>query len=362
MKLPFKLFKRQKLPSRCVKMAFDAQAVKEWFLEKKRDLPWRQNPSAYAVWISEVMLQQTQAAVVEHYFLKWMKRFPDVSSLAAASLEEVMKMWEGLGYYSRARHLHAAACHFVRQHAGEIPNNRQELEKIKGLGPYTIGAILSFAFRQKAAAIDANVARVLARYFCIEQDITLTQVRKRIWELAEDILPQKEPWLVMEGLIELGATVCKRRPECFKCPLKMHCRALQKGKELSLPIKKKPKPTIYLTRQVLVIHHNREFLLRKAAIGSVMADLYEFPYFEDKEDIAEHIKDYFPFPLVFEQALQEQSHTFTCYKAQLIPSVWKALEKKPLPDYHWIEWARVASLAFSSGHRRILNSYENFTY
>src|ERR1700722_10190653 len=180
---------------------FDIDSLKDWFVREKRDLPWRENPSPYAVWISEVMLQQTQASVVIPYFERWMARFPTVAVLAEASQGEVIKMWEGLGYYSRVRHLHQAAKDLMYRYAGDLPRTREGLEGIKGIGPYTRGAILSFAFHQKAAAVDGNVLRVLARYFAIEEEIE--KAKKSITELTESILPEEEPWIVMEGLIEL---------------------------------------------------------------------------------------------------------------------------------------------------------------
>ncbi len=190
------LDKRQIFPPCMQKFPFEHQLLKKWFIEHKRDLPWRDSPSPYSIWVSEIMLQQTQASVVVDYFIRWMERFPTIRSLAESSLELVLKMWEGLGYYSRARHLHEAARYFLEQHEGNIPADREELEKVKGLGPYTIGAILSFAFHLRSPAVDANVARVLARYFCIEEDISPRQSsarRWRIWEIAEQILPDEEP-------------------------------------------------------------------------------------------------------------------------------------------------------------------------
>eukprot|EP01136_Pigoraptor_vietnamica_P009760 Opistho-1_new@46645 len=146
----------------------DTDALVEWFKREGRDLPWRQNPSPYAVWISEVMLQQTRAGVVIEYFIRWMERFPSIAALAEASREEVIKTWEGLGYYARARALHEGAQHVMQVHGGELPSTLEELQKIKGIGKYTAGAILSFAFHQKAAAVDGNVLRVLSHVLCVD--------------------------------------------------------------------------------------------------------------------------------------------------------------------------------------------------
>ena len=150
----------------------------QWFLANKRDLPWRKDRTPYAVWISEVMLQQTQVVHVIPYFERWMEKFPTVEKLAKASLDEVIKIWEGLGYYSRARNLHVAAGQLLKYHNGKVPSCKEELKKIKGLGPYTIGAILSFAFQKKEACIDGNVKRVMARYFAICDDIGIAVSRR----------------------------------------------------------------------------------------------------------------------------------------------------------------------------------------
>jgi A/G-specific adenine glycosylase len=277
-----------------------------------------------------------------------------VRSLAQASEQEVLKMWEGLGYYSRARHLHTAARYFLEQHDGIIPSQRRDLEKVKGLGPYTIGAILSFAFHQRAPAVDANVARVLARYFCIQEDISKSDIQKKLWQIAEDILPDGEPWVVVEGLIELGATVCMRRAKCDLCPLNKGCMALSNGMQDLIPLKEKNKEIILIKRHVFVIQYGREVLLGKGASGAVMAGLYEFPYCEIGEDPAAHARARFPFTLVFERELKEQTHSFTRYRAQLFPALWKALEKKQIEEYDWVPWEKVQDLPFSSGHRRIL--------
>ena len=162
------------------------------------------------------MLQQTQVSVVIPYFDRWMNRFPTLRHLAKATLDEVIKEWEGLGYYSRARNLHEGARYVLEKHEGILPETREELQKIKGLGPYTIGAIRSFAFHHKAAAVDGNVIRVLARYFKIEDDIAKPKTIQMIRDRAEAILPEIEPWIVAEALIELGATLCTKKLRMLK--------------------------------------------------------------------------------------------------------------------------------------------------
>lgn len=321
--------------------------LKEWFSEEKRELPWRDNPTPYRVWISEVMLQQTQAAVVVGYFERWMQKFPAMQDLARAPLPEVMKAWEGLGYYSRARNLHEAAQVMVEKFKGEIPAERKELEKIKGFGPYTVGAILSFAFHQRAAAVDGNVRRVISRLYATDEDIS---------SLTEKFLPEKEPWVAMEALIELGATVCQRKPSCSKCPLNAQCLAYARGETGRYPASKKREKTIYLEREVAIITTGVQVLVRQEGLGKVMGGLYEFPYVEKGESLPFDLK------LKLITSLSVVKHGFTRYVATLYPSIWEA-GKKDVPGYQWIEWEKVAHLPFSSGHRRILKLIdENFTH
>ncbi len=331
------------------KPSFDSDALKSWFAETRRDLPWRGGNDPYAVWISEIMLQQTQVAVVKDYFVRWMQRFPTIQTLAEASLEDVIKMWEGLGYYSRARNLHTAAQYLMQHHGGKLPSTKEELAKVKGLGPYTIGAILSFAFKQKAAAVDGNVVRVLSRYFAVEKDVKQLDTMREIWRLAEEILPYEEPWIVSEALIELGAIVCKRDPQCFLCPLQQGCLALKKNIQLDLPIKSAKTAVTQLKREVFIILQNGHLLLKKGSQGKIMADLYEFPYRESPCTAFP-----FPFAAVKLRSLPSVTHTFTRYKATLLPSVWNAVEQISVPEYDWVSWERVIHLPFSSGHRRIL--------
>lgn len=332
---------------------FQAEALKQWFLKEARDLPWRGNPTPYAVWISEVMLQQTQVAVVKDYFLRWMDRFPTIEALSLASEDEVVKVWEGLGYYSRARNLHAAARFLTQKHMGCLPQTRSELSEVKGLGPYTIGAILSFAFRKRAAAVDGNVIRVLSRYYGIEEDIGKSSTLKKIWTIAEDILPEVEPWLVTEGLIELGASVCKREANCWACPLQSGCCAFKQGKQAELPKKGKKMESTSLSRDVFVISHEGSFLLKKGALGQVMAGLYEFPYFEKKTTD-------FPFSFAAKKIknLPVVNHSFTRFRVKLNPTYWQAEKKLAVPEYEWVSWDKIQQHPFSAGHRKILKSLE----
>jgi A/G-specific adenine glycosylase len=333
----------------------DLKALKEWFNEEKRDLPWRKKPSPYAVWISEIMLQQTLSAVVSAYFEKWMQTFPTLESLALASLDEVMKAWEGLGYYSRARNLHTSAQIILEQFGGELPSKREELEKLKGFGPYTVGAVLSFAFHQRAAAVDGNVIRVISRLLSVWEDAS----RKKIFEdHVLSILPEDEPWVLMEALIELGAQICQKKPKCDLCPLQEKCLAYKEGSTSLLPIKKKPAKMIRLSRDVAVVIYKKELLLRKEELGKVMGGLYEFPY------VPKGSSWDFDLPLKEIKVLPKVKHGFTKFSAELYPTVYRIEEKKNVDGYEWINIEEIEKLPFSSGHRRILKEVmrEDFIY
>jgi len=331
---------------------FESERLREWFFRARRHLPWRENPSPYEVWISEVMLQQTQVAVVIPYYKKWMKTFPTVEALARAPIEKVIKLWEGLGYYSRARNLHAGACYLLEKHGGELPDTYDLLSQVKGLGPYTVGAILSFAYKQKVPAVDGNVFRVLTRYFNISDPIDQGKTQKRIWALCESLLPEKEPWIIMEALIELGALVCQKKAKCMTCPLIDSC--LGKSQADLLPIKMKKQEIIHLHRDVAIIVTGKECLLRQGEKGKVMADLWEFPYFERGENIEETLG----LNLQLLTSLEQVNHGFTKYKAYLYPHIYQT-KKKTVSGYQWLSISDMEKIPFSSGHRKIFTFLRN---
>ena len=339
--------------------------LKRWFLEHRRSLPWREEPTPYAVWVSEIMLQQTQVSVVIPYFERWMQRFPTIQALADAPLEAVLKAWEGLGYYSRARNLHAGARYVVEYHHGELPASAEYLQKIKGLGDYTVGAIQSFAFHQRAAAVDGNVLRVLARYFGLADDISKGTTQRKFREIALGLLPQKEPWIVSEALIELGATICTRNPKCVECPLRSSCQAYAKGIAETLPVKSAKVATKALYRLVAVVSCQGRLLVGRAAKGKIMADLFEFPYIEIEsstlgiEEQKRHLHVKLQQEMVlrahWKRSLPEVKHSFTRYRALLMPHYYIAKEIKPVDGYEWLTVDELKEQPFSSGHRKILS-------
>lgn len=301
------------------------------------------------------MLQQTQVNVVIPYFQKWMQHFPTITHLAKAQIEEVLKLWEGLGYYSRARHLHEAARFLVDNHHGELPSDRETLAKIKGIGPYTLGAILGFAFQKRAAAIDGNVMRVLARFFAIEEPVDLPKTKKKIAKLAEQVLPHDEPWQVSEGLIELGATICMKKAICGECPLKKGCLSYRNHLQEEIPKKQGKIKITHLKRDVAVVTCKGLFLVYKNKPGAVMADLYEFPYISHQRGaIISRFTELLELSLDYLQSLPEQDHTFTRFRVKLFPHLMRTDYFHP--NHEWKTQKEIESLPFSSGHRKILNT------
>lgn len=335
-------------------MDFPDKKLTDWFKEHMRSLPWREDRAPYRVWISEVMLQQTRADVVVPYFHRWMEAFPSVETLSRATSEEVLKMWEGLGYYSRARSIHEASRQIVQMYGGQLPSSREKLLQLPGIGPYTAGAILAFAFRQPSAAVDGNVMRVLSRFFAIEEVVCIPKTQKVIWQKAEALLPQQEPWAVSEGLIELGALVCTPKPRCSHCPLRLDCTAHRLGMQHELPRKKPRKKATELHRMVAVVRFEEQFLIERRAAGEVMADLCEFPYIElqSSSNALEEAKRFASLhALSAPVSLTPVRHTFTRFKAHLYPYLFYS--SKELKG-EWVTDSFIKTLPFSSGHRRIL--------
>lgn len=221
-----------------------SECLKTWQREHGRhNLPWQQNPTPYTVLVSEIMLQQTQVATVIPYYHRWLQHFPTFQALAAANEDLVLALWQGLGYYSRARNLHRAARYVVDQFNSELPHSINALREIPGVGPYTAGAICSFAFDLPAPLVDGNVKRLFARYFGITGEVNSTKFNNKVWQLAEHYTPPQDNRIYAQALLDMGATICTpRQPQCTQCPLQTTCYARQTQCVDKLPEKKKPTP------------------------------------------------------------------------------------------------------------------------
>jgi A/G-specific adenine glycosylase len=251
-----------------------------WFKQNARDLPWRRTRDLYAIWVSEIMLQQTQVATVVPYFERFLRRLPDVESLANADEHEVLKLWEGLGYYRRARQLHAAARQIVREHGGHFPNAISAVRSLPGIGRYTAGAILSIGLDQRLPILEANTIRVLSRLTAYAGDVNSAAGRRKLWDVAESILPKEECGAFNQALMELGSEVCTpRSPACGECPVVELCAARAKQLVAEIPRQTKAKNYEDVTEIAVVIRRGQTVLLRQCKPGDRWAGLWDFPRF-----------------------------------------------------------------------------------
>ena len=292
-----------------------------WDQHGRHDLPWQNNPTPYRVWVSEIMLQQTQVATVEGYFDRFMESFPDVSALANASQDDVLHHWSGLGYYSRARNLHKAAQQIVTEHAGELPETLEELLELAGIGPSTAGAILSLSMNQRQPILDGNVKRVLARVFCVEGWTGSTANLKRLWELTEVVTPQARVANYTQAIMDLGATLCTRsRPRCEDCPLQSGCEAFANERVSEIPASKpkKTKPR-RATVMLMAVSNNGEILLEKRPQTGIWGGLWSFPELGSEDEVAGWCQQRFARPPVEQQTWPVVAHSFSHFDLDMTP-------------------------------------------
>jgi A/G-specific adenine glycosylase len=256
-----------------------ARALLDWYARERRQLPWRLHGDPYSIWISEIMLQQTQVATVIGYYERWMKRFPNVAALAAAETEDVLHAWQGLGYYSRARNLREAARKIVASFAGRLPESIEELRSLPGIGPYSAGAIASIAFGADEPVVDGNVVRVLTRLFCLAGDPKRAPLHGQIWALARALLPSGRASDYNQALMELGATCCTpRAPRCSLCPISPHCAALKQDRVQEFP-HSAPRPPVLPERRAaaVVVRRGRVLVVQAPARAPRWAGMWQFP-------------------------------------------------------------------------------------
>lgn len=352
---------------------FDSEQVERlqdrllrWAKRHLRPLPWRTDQrDAYEVWVSEVMLQQTRAEAAAPYFRRWLERFPDVSALAAASLDEVLKAWEGLGYYSRARNLHAAAQIVVSENGGCLPKARRDLERLPGIGRYTAGAILSIAYGQDEPVLDGNVRRVLSRLLVVER-ATAAEQDNLLWETAARLLPSGRAGAFNEALMELGATVCTpRSPTCDACPWEADCIARAEGRQEAFPPKRPRKriPHYHVTAAVIGDGTGR-FLVAQRPPSEMLGGLWEFPggKVEPDESLQEclrrEIAEELGISIQVGERLTVVKHAYSHFKITLHAFFAQIVDGTPqaiaCADWRWIRTEEADALAFSAADLRIL--------
>lgn len=332
-----------------------------WFdLHGRKHLPWQENKTPYRVWISEIMLQQTQVTTVIPYFLNFMSHFPDIAALANATEDEVLRHWAGLGYYSRARNLHRSAMIIHHQYQDIFPDTLEKLQRLPGIGRSTAAAILSIAFNQPAAILDGNVKRVLTRFHAITSPINDKQTENTLWKLAENHLPNHRYSDYTQAIMDLGATICKRRkPDCLQCPLNKQCKAYQQNLAEALPIKKQaPKLPIRKTT-FLIFKKNQSILLAKRPSTGIWGGLWSFPETTNRLNelnIADFCKTHFKVGVSHCTILDTFRHTFTHYHLNITPIVIHplALPFKNKEGYIWYHLKKAPSVGLPKPVQKIL--------
>ena len=332
-----------------------SQRLIEWQQQHGRHgLPWQQTRDPYAVWLSEIMLQQTQVASVIPYYQRFIARFPDIAALAAASQDEVLAHWSGLGYYARGRNLHRAAQLVVTQHGGVFPSDPESVVALPGIGRSTAAAILAFSFGQRRAILDGNVKRVLARCFGIEGFPGARAVENRLWQQAEALLPESGIEAYTQALMDLGATVCARKPSCAACPLGSGCVAYNEKRVAELPAPKPRKPLPQKETAMLILLRQGEVYLEKrppTGIWGGMWSLPEAPVLEPDSlaRLGMAGAEIGPLP--------ERRHTFTHFRLRIVPRVFEVTALLPgarEPGGLWLTLADAQGAALPKPVREML--------
>jgi A/G-specific adenine glycosylase len=347
----------------------------KWYRTNKRDLPWRGTTDPYAIWVSEIMLQQTQVNTVKLYYERWMKRFPTIASLAKAPLDDVLKVWEGCGYYARARHLHRAAIE-VNHNGGQLPNSAELLKKLPGIGSYTSAAIASIAFGEAVPVIDGNVERVLSRLLLERRLSKSTAVQKRLRRTAENIMESLTsaigtPGELNQAMMELGATICTvRAPQCKQCPLKTACRAQQKLADPSvLPRRKKQAPLPHYNVTAAIIGRNGKILITQRLPHEMLGGLWEFPGGKQEKGesleacLAREIDEELAIQIHVGELFETVQHSYSHFRITLHAFSCTLsrgrIRKRGVAAFRWVTPHELSDFAFPKADRVIIEKLTN---
>ena len=344
----------------------------DWYSTHAAALPWR-GASPYHVWLSEIMLQQTQIDTVIPYYTQFTKIYPQIHDLAHASLSEVLKQWEGLGYYSRARNLHKTAQIISTEMGGNFPQTVEELLKLPGIGRYTAGALASIAFNQRAPVLDGNVIRVFARLLDFDKDVTEPSVKNALWDVAEKLVPEERPGDFNQALMELGQKICvPRNPDCLHCPIQTYCKAYANGTQNERPVKKKREATPHYDVAAGIIRDEQgRLLIAQRPMDGLLGGLWEFP--GGKQEQGETLPDCLRRELREELAIEVEvgeffvkvKHGFTHFKITLHAYECRYLGAMPpytepqaiaVADWAWVTEAELAQYSFGKADREIIRA------
>ena len=337
-----------------------------WYAKHRRDLPWRKSSNPYRVWVSEVMLQQTQVETVKPYFQRFMKALPTVKKLATADEQQVLRLWEGLGYYRRARGLHAAAKQIVAEHAGRFPKDVVTLQTLPGIGRYTAGAIVSIAYDTRAPILEANTIRLFARLIGYREDPTKSAGQKVLWQTAEEVLPRKDIANFNQGLMELGSLVCKpANPRCHECPVASLCVANQSDAQEAIPKSTKKMKFTDVSEAAVVVRKNGKVLVRQCGEDERWAGLWDFPRFEIEsegplfvaDELIAKVKQQTGISIKPGGLLKTLKHgvtryriTLDCYEASFASGKIGSKNRQPL---RWLPLSALTDLPLSTTGRKI---------
>lgn len=328
-----------------------------WYKTNKRDFPWRQRHDAYAIWISEIMLQQTTTEAVIPYYKRFLERFPTIEELSQAPLEDVYKLWEGLGYYRRAKHLHETAHIIMDKYQGKFPDNYEDILSLKGIGPYTAGAICSIAYHQPTPAIDGNVLRIISRFDLIKDNIALPQTQKRITKRVDELIQGYDASDFNQGLMDLGAIICRPlNPRCHDCPIQKSCKAYKNDEQNVLPInikKIKHQDIHYIT--AIITYQDQFYMIQNPA--GLLENLYGFIQYECESPYTfiEKFKNEYHQNLNIASYISDIKHVFTHRTWRM--HVYHFVLDKPLPSMYSLD--DIAQIPVSTAHQKVLKAYIN---
>lgn len=334
-----------------------------WYSRNQRDLPWRRTNDPYAIWVSEIMLQQTQVQTVISYYTRFLKLFPTVSSLARSPLQTVLKSWEGLGYYTRARNLQRAAQMIMERWKGKIPSDPALLESIPGIGRSTAGAIASIAFERPAPLLDGNVRRVLCRILEIRKDPTTPQVQNQLWKFSQNLLPSRRVGMFSQAMMELGAVIClPKNPNCDHCPVKIQCTANRSGTQTLIPTKKPARSIPREEVAVAIIQRGPFILMAPRPNKGLLAGLWSFPEIPNtgsatkQSTVLDAFSKISQMKLKLIKPLNPVVHTYSHKKVTYLPFLFHTQNRRCSKNmrFRWVELANVPTYPLSTATLRIL--------
>jgi A/G-specific adenine glycosylase len=343
------------------------RALLKWYRVEARDLPWRKTQDPYKIWVSEIILQQTRVEQGLPYYNRFLEAFPTVESLAAASDDAVMKQWEGLGYYTRARNLHKAAQLVVEKYNGVLPSKVEHLCLLPGIGKYTAGAIASIAFGERAPILDGNVKRILARIFNLDASIDLSETEKELWEMAETLVPRKDPGDFNQAMMELGARLCTpKNPNCMTCPVLTHCESYRLGVQDERPVRNPKKPVPHKEIVVAVLQREGNYLIGRRPPTGLLGGLWEFPGGKvesgetHQQALTRECKEELGLAVKVGGLIATVNHAYTHFRVTLNVYRCNTVNSKAVPknkthtELRWIPREEFSDYAFPKGNHKFL--------